>query len=90
MDALAGATQEECHTEFLIHLPSAVFVIILSREGFSRPFSSSTVKSNLVYPRIDRFLLLIRLFFARKNPSSCACAEIRTHVPTSSGFEVAD
>ena len=24
----------------------------------------------------------------RKNPSSCDCTEIRTHVPTSEGFEV--
>ena len=39
-------TQEEGPTGFL-HLPSAVLALILSREGFSRPFPSSTVKSIL-------------------------------------------
>ena len=37
------------------------------------------------------FTLLILLLVghdARKNPSSCDCTEIRTHVPTSEGFEV--
>ena len=41
------------HTGFL-HLPSAVLALIFSREGLSRPFPSSTVKSNVVYPRINR------------------------------------
>ena len=27
-------------------------------------------------------------FFVRKNPNSCDDTEIRTHVPTSEGFEV--
>ena len=44
----AGVTQEEGHTGFLIHLPSAVLALIW-REGFSRSFPSSTVKSNFVY-----------------------------------------
>ena len=30
----------------------------------------------------------IYLFFVKKNPSSCDCTKIRTHVPTSEGFEV--
>ena len=53
MDAPARVTQEEGHTGFL-HLPSAVLTLVLSREGFSRPFPSSTVKSNFVYPRTNR------------------------------------
>ena len=36
-------------TFFLRCLPQ-----FLSREGFSSPFPSSTVKSNIVYPRINR------------------------------------
>ena len=78
-------TQEEGHTggrshrrkvtqDFSTFLPSSVLVLIFSREGFSRPFPSSTMKSNFVHPRT--------------NPSSCECAEIRTHVPTSEGFGV--
>ena len=58
----------------------------LSREGFSRPFPSSTVKSNFVYARHNRFPLVGH--DVRENPSSCDCTEIRTHVATSEGFEV--
>ena len=53
-----------------------------SREGFSRPFPSSIVKSNFVYPRHNRSPLVGH--DVRENPSSCDCAEIRTHVPTTS------
>ena len=53
VDAPVGVTQEEGNTGFL-HLPSAVLALFfLSRRGFSRPFPSSTVKSNMVYPRIN-------------------------------------
>ena len=45
VDAPASVTQEEGHTGFLIHLPSAV----LALKGFSRHFPSSTVKSIFVY-----------------------------------------
>ena len=47
-DVPARVTQEEGHTGIL-HLPSAVLALIFSREGFSRSFPSSTVKSNFVY-----------------------------------------
>ena len=60
----------------------------LSREGFSRPFPSSTVKSNFVYPRNNRSPLLLVGHDVTKIPSSCDCAEVRTHVPTSEGLEV--
>ena len=63
-------------------------LICFSREGFSRPFPSSIVKSNFVYPRHNRPPLVGH--DVRENPSSCDCAEIRTHVPTSEGFEVTD
>ena len=55
------------------------------------------MKSNFVYSRINHsplvghFMFLFFcfvLFFVRKNPSSCDCAEIRTHFPTSEGFVV--
>ena len=66
-----------------------------SGEGFSHPFPSSTVKSNFVHPRINRsplawhdFFRFIFILFWRRNLSSCDCTEIRTHVPTSEGFEV--
>ena len=49
MDVPAGVTQEEGNTGFSIHLLSAVLALILSREGFSHSFPSSTVKSNFVY-----------------------------------------
>ena len=54
------------------------------------PFPSSTVKSNFVYPRNNRspcIFYYYYFFFVKKNPSSCDCAEIRTHhVPTSEDF----
>ena len=59
---------------------------LVSRDGFSRPFPLSTVNSSFVYPRNNRFPLVGH--DVRKNPSSCDCAEIRTHVPTSQGFEI--
>ena len=34
------------------------------------------------------FLLFIFIFLVRRNPSSCDCTGVRTHVPTSEGFEV--
>ena len=37
--------------------------LFLSREGFSLPFPSSTVKSNFVYPRINRSPLVGHVFF---------------------------
>ena len=63
---------------------------LFSREGFSRSFPSSTVKSNFVYTHeltVLRLLGMIYLFF-EENFSSFDCTEIRTHVPTSESFEV--
>ena len=85
VNAPAGITQEDVHTGFL-YLPSAVPALILLREGFSRPFPSSTVKSNFVYPRKNRFPFVKRV--VRKTPSLCDCAEVQTHGPSSESFEV--
>ena len=84
MGVPAGATQEEGHTGFPIHLPSAVLAsIFLAR--MIQPFLSLVdreVDWNFVFRRHFYFYL------ARKNPSSCDSSGIRTHVPTSEGFKV--
>ena len=49
----AGSHKRKVSQDFL-HLPFAVFGLIISHEGFSRKFPSSTVKSKYVYPRIHR------------------------------------
>ena len=61
VDAPAGITQEEGHIGFLIHLPSAVLALIFHARR--RPFPSSTVKSNVVYPRTNRSPLVGHVFF---------------------------
>ena len=93
VDVPAGVTQEEGHTGFLIHLPSAVLALIfLSREGSSPSFPSSTVKPNFCalttysFSTYSAFLFI----FVRKISSSCDCTGTRTHVPTSEGFKVTD
>ena len=65
LDAPAGVgshrrkvTQDFSSTFLLRCLPS-----FLSREGFSRPFPSSAVKSNFVYPRINRSPLVGHFLF---------------------------
>ena len=70
----AGVTQEEDHTGSL-HLPSAVLALF---------FFASRIHPSLSL--VDRSPLV--LHDVRKNRSSYDCAEIRTHVPTSEGFEV--
>ena len=52
VDVPAGVTQEEGHTGFLNHLPSAVLVLTFLAEGFGRSIPSSTLKSNFVYERL--------------------------------------
>ena len=53
VDAPAGVTQDFSSTFLLRYLP-----LFSSREGLSRPFPSSTVKSSFVYPRIKRSPLI--------------------------------
>ena len=84
VDVPAGVTQKEGHTGFL-HLPSA------RRFQPSLFFVDREVKfCVLTHTRFSTcWALFIYLFiFVRKNPRSCDCTEIRTHVPTSEGFEV--
>ena len=73
-----GITQDFSSTFLLRCLPS-----FFSREGFSHSFSSSTVKSNIVYERFNRSPLVGHFFFF----SIFSCGKIpvtgiRTHVPT--------
>ena len=49
LDVPAGVTQEEGHTGFLIHLPSAVRALIFVARRIQPLFPSSTVESNFVY-----------------------------------------
>ena len=72
MDAPAGVTQAP---EFFFFFFSPPFfcgacVNFLSREGFSHPFPSSTVKSNFVYPRRSNRSPLVGRD-VRENPSLC-------------------
>ena len=88
----AGNTQEEGHTGFLIHLPSAVLALIFPARRI-QPFLS-LVNREVKFCVLT--MLIVLHFFGifgggrggRKNPSSCGDTEIRTHVPTSETFEV--
>ena len=77
VDVPAGVTQEEGHTGFL-HLPSAVLALTFLARRIQPllPLVESQVE------------LCVLTNYLSKNPSSCDCTEIRTHVPTSEGFEV--
>ena len=94
-DAPAGATQEEGHTGFL-HLLSAVLALVFLARRIQPSLSlvDREVKFLCTHELFVLHLLGISFyfffffFFVRKNPSSCNCIEIRTHVPTSEGFEV--
>ena len=85
VDIPAGVTQEKGHTEFL-HLPSAVLALFFLARRI-QPFLSLVDRilwtNDLISPPfVGHFI------FVRKNPSSCDDTEIRTHVPTSQGFEI--
>ena len=83
-DYACGLTSRD-HTGGRPHRNSPSFcgarLNFLSRGGFSRPFPSSAVKSNFVYPRNNRSPLVGH--DVRENHSSYDCSEIRTQVPTS-------
>ena len=62
-----GSQQEKGHITFLLrYMPS-----FLSREGFSPPFPSSTVKSNFVYPRHNSRSPRVGHDVRENHPSSC-------------------
>ena len=82
VDIPAGVTQEEGHTGFL-HLPSALLALVFLARRI-QPFLS-------LIDRELKFCVLKILSFSTlvgNNPSPCDDTEIRTHVPTSRGFEV--
>ena len=79
MDAPAGVTLEEGHTEFLLDLTFLARRIQPSLSLVDR-------KVEFVYPRNIHSPLVGHN--VRKNSTSCDYAEIRTLVPTSEGFEV--
>ena len=54
LDVPAGVTQEEGHTEFLIHLLSAVHALNFLARRIQQFLPSLTGKSNIVY---ERFVL---------------------------------
>ena len=83
VDVPAGVTQEG-HTGFL-HLPFAVLALIFLARRI-QPFLS-LVDREVEFRVTNDFInlhLLLGVFF----PSSCDDTEVRTHVPTSEGFEV--
>ena len=63
VDAPAGVTQEEGHTRFLIHLPSAVLAFIFIARRIQLFLSLVDREVNFVYPRTNRSPLV------GKNPS---------------------
>ena len=83
LDVPAGVTQEEGHTGFLIHLPSAVRALIFVARRI-QPFLSLVdrevefcVLTNYRSPPVGHFYFGF-LVFSEKNP---VCRD-RTHVPT--------
>ena len=89
MNAPVGVTQEEGRTRFL-YLPSAVLAFIFLARRSQPSLSLVDREVEFCVPRINRSPLAGHdfFFFVSKNPSSCDRTEIRTHVPTSEGFEV--
>ena len=90
MDVPAGVTQEESHTGFL-HLPSAVLVLIFLAGRIELFLSLVDREVELCLRSLlvgHSYCLFFIFYLVRKSPSSCYDTEIRTHVPTSEGFEV--
>ena len=94
VDAPAGVTQEEGYTGFL-HFPSAMLASIFIARRIQPSLSLVDREAGFcVYHELMVLhllgIIILFYFFVRKNPSSCDCAEFRTHVPTSEGFEVTE
>ena len=85
VDVPAEVTQEEGYTGFL-HLPSAVLDLTFLVRRI-QPFLS-LVNREVEFCVLTNESIVLHLLSIWKNPSSCDCTEIRTHVPTSEGFEV--
>ena len=84
-------TKEEGHAGFL-HLPSAVLAFIFIARRIQLSLTLVDRELEFCVPTNYSFFTcwaFIYLFvFVRKNPSSCDCTAVRTHVPTWEGFEV--
>ena len=93
VDAPAGVTQEEGYTGFF-HLPSAVLGLVCIARRILLSLSlvdrevEFYVRTNESFSICWVFLFYFILLCVRKIFNSCYCTEIRTHVPTSEGFEV--
>ena len=99
MDVPTGVTQEEDHSGFL-HLTSAVLALVFLARRI-QPFLSLVDREVECCLLINRSTLVGHIWaytyiyiyiyiyiLVRKNPRLCDCTEIRTHVPTTQGFEV--
>ena len=86
-----GSHRNKVTQDFSTFLLRALASQLLARR--SQPFLS-LVDLEVVFLCANEVIVLHFLdfffFFVRKNPSSCDCPEIRTHVQTSEGFEVTD
>ena len=93
VDVPAGVTQEEGHTGFL-HLPPAVLAFIFLARRIQPFLSLVDCEVELLNLCTNDLIILHLTCWAfvcvcvKKNPSSCDDTGIRTHVPTSEGFEV--
>ena len=80
------------HTGFLIHRPPAALALIFLARRIQTFLS--LVDREVEFLCTNELIVLeyvlgsIFFFFVRKNPRSCDCTGIQTHVPTSEGFEV--
>ena len=96
VDTPAGVTQKKGNTGFQ-HFSSAVLALLFHARKIQPFLSPSLVNREVdsVYLRISLIVLhllgiFIYFFIVRKNPSSCDCTGIRTHVPMSEGFEATE
>ena len=89
VDVPAGVTQEEGHRSYPPSFCGACLNFYCEKDSavsFPRqPWSRILCTNELIVLHLLRFFFFF--FLLRKNPSSCDCTEIRTHVPTSEGFE---
>ena len=91
VDVPAGVTQEEGHTGFLIHLPSAVLALIFLARRI-QPFLSLVdrevefcVLNDLIVFHLLGTLFIYLFIFVRKNPSY---RDSNSRPNVSEGFEV--
>ena len=93
LDVSAGVTQEEGHTGFLIHLPSAVDAFIFFARRISavtfprRPWSRILCTDDLIVLHLFGIYIFIYIFYfvVRKNPSY---RDTNLRLNVSEGYEV--